>query len=122
MSRRKLSGIGSWLPPAADRPSRRTRLVTRAFLAVCGGLAAVELVIGNGWIGLFLVIAIVLVGAGEYAFRTLRPWLATTLVVGGALMGGLMLVWTIIGALLAVALVAFSLIDASRADSPPSPA
>lgn len=110
------------MPPADRRPSRRTTLVTRAFLVVCAALGAVELVIGNGWIGVFLAGALALIGAGQYAFRVSRPWLATTLVVGGALMGGLMLAWTIIGGLLAVVLIMFSLIDASRQGSPPQPA
>ncbi len=110
------------MPPAAGRPSRRTTLVARVFLVVCAVLAAVELVIGNGWIGLFLVGAVVLVGAGLAAPRSMPTWLATTLVIGGALIGGMMLVWTVIGALLAVALVAFSILDTRRGDPPPSPA
>ena len=107
---------------AAGRPSRRTTLVARLFLAVCGVLAAVELVIGNGWIGLFLAGAVALVGAGLAAPRSMPPWLATTLVIGGALLGGVMLVWTVIGALLAVALIFFYLMDTRRGDPPPSPA
>jgi hypothetical protein len=96
--------------------------VARLFLVVCGVLAAVELVIGNGWIGLFLVGAVTLVAAGLAAPRSMPPWLATTLVVAGALIGGMMLVWTVIGALLAVALIAFALADTRRHDAPPSPA
>jgi hypothetical protein len=110
------------MTPAAGRPSRRTTLVARLFLLVCGVLAAVDLVIGNGWIGLFLVGAVALVGAGLVAPRSTPPWLATTLVIGGALLGGMMLVWTVIGGLLAVALIAFSIMDRRRGDPPLSPA
>ena len=42
--------------------------------------------------------------------------------IGGALLGGMMLVWTVIGALLAVALIAFTLADTRRGDLPPGPA
>jgi hypothetical protein len=108
--------------PTAGRPSRRTILATRAFVVVCAALGAVELVIGNGWIGLFLAVALSLVGAGLYTFRAARPRLATVLVVGGAFVGGLMLVWTVIGAILAVAVIVFSLIDASRGEVSAEPA
>ncbi len=92
------------------------------FLVVCAVLAAAELVIGNGWIGLFLVGAASLVGAGLAAPRSMPPWLATTLVIGGALIGAMTLVWTVIGGLLAIALIAFSVMDTRRGDPPPSPA
>jgi hypothetical protein len=40
-------------------------------------------------------------------------------VVAGAILGGLMLAWTVVGAVLAVALIALSLMDANRNDATP---
>jgi hypothetical protein len=101
------------MPEPAQWLSTRTSVVARVFIAVCLLTAVGELILSNAWIGLILLVAAALVTAGVYAAAS--PWLAALSVAVGAIVGGMMLVWTLIGALLAVVLVVLCTIDARRA-------
>jgi len=51
------------------------------------------------------VAAAVLVAAGLFAFNRTSPWLAVALVTLGALVGGFLLVWTLVVPVLALLLI-----------------
>ena len=104
---------GHWL-------SRRTSILASLFAASCLFMALAELIFGSVGIGLPLVLfaAAVLVATGFYASGSVSPGLATSLVVAGALAGGVALVWTIIGPITAVALIVLIAIDARRTLTP----
>jgi hypothetical protein len=101
------------MPESSQWLSTRTSLAARVFIAVCLLMALAEFAFSNAWLGLFLLVAAAIVAAGVYAAAPL--WLAVLLVTLGAILGGMMLVWTIIGALLALVLVVLCTIDARRA-------
>jgi hypothetical protein len=101
------------MPEPAQWLSARTSVVARVFITVCLLMALAEFAFSNAWIGLILLVAAALVIAGVYAAASL--WLAVLLVTLGAIVGGMMLVWTIVGALLALVLVVLCTIDARRA-------
>ena len=104
---------GDWL-------SRRTSILASLFAAGCLLMALAELIFGSVGIALPLVLlaAAALVGTGFYASGSASPWLATSLVVSGALAGGVALVWTIIGPIAAVVLIVLIVIDARRRLAP----
>jgi hypothetical protein len=99
--------LGDWL-------SRRTSILASLFAAGCLLMALAELIFGNVGIALPLVLlaAAVLVATGFYVSGSASPWLATSLVVAGALAGGVALVWTIIGPIAALVLIVLVAIDA----------
>jgi hypothetical protein len=104
---------GDWL-------SRRTSILARLFAATCLLMALAELIFGSVGIGLplLLLAAAVLVATGFYASGSTSPWIATLLLVTGAMAGGLALVWTIIGPISAVVLIVLTAIDARRTLAP----
>jgi len=95
-------------------------MLARLFAAICLLMALAELIFGSVGIGLplLLLAAAVLVATGLYAPRSTAPWLTTSLVVAGAMAGGLALVWTIIGPIAAVVLIVLTAIDVRRTLAP----
>jgi hypothetical protein len=69
----------------------------------------------SGDVGYF--VAAVLVAAGLLTARRTSPWLSATLVILGALVGGVMLVWTLIVPILALALIVLAVLNARRSAS-----
>jgi hypothetical protein len=63
------------------------------------------------------LVAAVLVAAGLLTARRTSPWLSATLVILGALVGGVMLVWTLIVPILALALIVLAVLNARRSAS-----
>jgi len=98
----------------AVRLSTRTGVAARFFATACLLLGVGELLFSNPWLGLFLLCAAGLIGAGLFAFRWSQPSLGTALVIIGSAWGGLLLVWTIVGTIVAVVVIAFCAIDARR--------
>ena len=101
------------MPEPAQWLSTRTSLVARLFIAVCLLMALAELVFSNAWLGIFLLAAAAVVTSGVYVVAS--PSIAAALVSVGAMAGGMMLVWTIVGTLLAGALIVLCAIDVRRA-------
>jgi uncharacterized membrane protein YphA (DoxX/SURF4 family) len=60
------------------------------------------------------LVAAVLVAAGLLTSRRTSPWLSVTLVTLGALVGGAMLVWTLVVPVLALVLIVLVVLNARR--------
>ena len=63
------------------------------------------------------LVAAVLVAAGLLTFRRTSPWLSVALVTLGALVGGVMLVWTLVIPIVAIVLIVLFVMNARRGSS-----
>jgi hypothetical protein len=92
------------------------------FVALCAAGGVYEAAFGPSDNQPLLAAAILFAGAalvttGVMAARRNSPWLAVTLVTVGALVVGVPFFWTIVGTVLAIALIVLFVIDARRGSS-----
>lgn len=99
-----------------------TTVLAWLFVAVCVVGGAYEAAFGPSdaqpiLAALILFAGAVLVAAGMFAARRNSPWLAVTLVTLGALVVGVVFFWTIVGVIIAIALIVLCVMDARRGSS-----
>jgi hypothetical protein len=113
-------------PLAPTHPSHAVPVYTTVlawiFIAVCVVGGAYEAAFGPRdarpiLAALILFAGAVLVAAGMFAARRNSPWLAVALVTLGALVVGLVFFWTIVGLIIAIALIVLFVMDARRGSS-----